>query len=64
MVRGERFACGATSSACSRLVGAVLAEHHDEWQVTRRYVSRDYLAKKNVDEEVSDETMTALVFAG
>jgi putative transposase len=50
--------------AITRLVGAVLAEQHDEWQVTHRYMSLEYLAKKNVDEEVSDETMTALAIAG
>jgi putative transposase len=50
--------------ALVRLVGAVLAEQHDEWTEMRRYIGVDILAKSraasttaNTPEEV---TMTAI----
>ncbi len=49
-----------------RLVGAVLAEQHDEWAEGRRYLGLDVLAKSqavdnHTDEEVTDElTLKAL----
>ena len=47
-----------------RLVGAVLAEQHDEWAEARRYLGLDALAKARLtliaDPEEEPATVTAL----
>ena len=52
------------AAAAIRLVGAVLAEQHDEWQAGRRYLSAESLAKALSPQERDEEVPLTLLAAG
>ncbi len=43
-------------NALIRLVGAVLAEQHDEWAESRRYLGLDVLSKSRAEQQPPDRT--------
>jgi len=44
-----------------RLIGAVLAEQHDEWAEGRRHLGLDVLTKaQTVDKDIEEVTETAI----
>jgi putative transposase len=53
----------ADRAAIVRLVGAVLAEQNDEWQVARRYMSADSITRALADPIDEPEAVIAIAAA-